>query len=47
MTVKELIEQLKEQNQDALVYHDYDGDLAFIITNVLTDGVGKDTVLLS
>lgn len=25
MTVKELIEILKQQNQDAIVYHDYDG----------------------
>jgi hypothetical protein len=49
MTVKELIELLKQQNQDAIVYHDYDGDLALMITEVSADTIGsqEETVLLS
>lgn len=47
MTVKELIEILKHQDQDAIVYHDYDGDIALMITNVLINAVGESTVLLS
>jgi cell fate (sporulation/competence/biofilm development) regulator YmcA (YheA/YmcA/DUF963 family) len=49
MTVKELIEKLKQQNQDAIVYHDYDGDLALMVTEVSANSVGsqEETVLLS
>ena len=49
MTVKELIELLKQQNQDAIVYHDYDGDLALMITEVSANAVWsqEETVLLS
>ena len=49
MTVKELIEKLKQQNQDAIVYHDYDGDLALIVNLVTPNAVGsqEETVLLS
>lgn len=34
MKVRELIELLKKQNQDAIVYHDYDGDIALLVTDV-------------
>ncbi len=49
MTVRELIELLKQQNQDAVVYHDYDGDIALMITEVSANAVGgqEETVLLS
>ena len=49
MTVKGLIELLKQQNQDAIVYHDYDGELALIITEVSANALvsQEDTVLLS
>lgn len=49
MTVKELIELLKKQNQDAIVYHDYDGELALMITEVTANVLGNkdETVLLS
>lgn len=49
MTVRELIELLKKQNQDAIVYHDYDGDLALMVTEVSADTIGsqEETVLLS
>lgn len=49
MTVRELIELLKRQNQDAIVYHDYDGELALMITEVSANAVGsqRETVLLS
>lgn len=49
MTVKELIELLKNQNQDAIVYHDYDGEIALMVTEVLANAVGSqsETVLLS
>jgi hypothetical protein len=49
MTVKELIELLKQQNQDAIVYHDYDGDIALMVSEVSTNAVGsqEETVLLS
>ena len=41
MTVRELIELLKQQNQDAIVYHDYDGDLALMITEVSANAIGS------
>ena len=49
MTVKELIELLKQQNQDAVVYHDYDGDLALMITEVSANAIGsqEEVVLIS
>ena len=49
MTVKELIELLKQQNQDAVVYHDYDGDLALMVIYVSANAVEsqEETVLLS
>jgi len=49
MTVRELIEILKQQNQDAIVYYDYDGAMAYMVTEVLADTVGsqEETVLLS
>lgn len=49
MTVKELIELLKQQNQDAVVYHDYDGDLALMITEVSANTIGsqEEVVLIS
>jgi hypothetical protein len=49
MTVKELIEILKQQNQDAIVYHDYDGDIALMVSEVSVNVVGsqEETVLLS
>lgn len=49
MTVKELIELLKQQNQDAIVYYDYDGGMALMVSEVSADAAGsqEDTVLLS
>jgi hypothetical protein len=49
MKVSELIELLKQQNQDAIVYHDYDGDIALMVTDVSSNAVGsqEETVLLS
>jgi phosphomannomutase len=49
MTVRELIELLKQQNQDAIVYHDYDGDIALMVSEVSVNVVGsqEETVLLS
>ena len=49
MTVRELIELLKQQNQDAIVYHDYDGDLALMITEVSANAIGsqEEVVLIS
>lgn len=49
MTVKELIELLKQQNQDAVVYHDYDGDLALMITEVSANAIAsqEEVVLIS
>lgn len=41
MTVKELIELLKQQNQDGVVYHDYDGDIALIVSLVTPNAVGS------
>jgi hypothetical protein len=49
MKVSELIELLKQQNQDAIVYHDYDGDIALMVSEVSANAVGsqEETVLLS
>jgi hypothetical protein len=49
MKVSELIELFKKQNQDAIVYHDYDGDIALMVTDVSPNAVGsqEETVLLS
>ncbi len=49
MTVKELIDLLQQQNQDAIVYHDYDDDIALMVSEVSANAVGsqEETVLLS
>jgi hypothetical protein len=49
MTVKELIEILKQQNQDAVVYHDYcDGNILHVVDVVTNKTEGQEeTVLLS
>ena len=48
MTVKELIDKLKKENPDALVYiMDNADDLAFIVTNVSRNIlVGKDETVV-
>jgi hypothetical protein len=48
MTVKELIDRLKNENPDALVYTmDNSGDVALIVTDVSRNVlVGKDETVL-
>lgn len=50
MTVKELVERLSHENQDALVYTlSHDDDIALIVTDVKTnvlEGTDKTVVLV-